>query len=58
MVANKKKNYAGEPAPVSGKYKESRLGTGETGKTINIKKGNKLPPHKIVAHWEISRKSH
>jgi len=57
MVANKKKNYAGEPAKVSGKYKECRLGTGETGKTINIEKGKKLPPHKIGAHWELSRKS-
>ncbi|MFA5399822.1 MAG: hypothetical protein WC359_05235 [Dehalococcoidia bacterium] len=57
MVANKKKYYAGESAKVSGKYNECRLGTGKTGVTANVKKGDTLPPHKIGAHWELSRKS-
>jgi len=52
MVANDKKSYAGQKVKDSGKYKECRLGMGETGVVKNMKKGRKFPPHKKGAHWE------
>ena len=57
MVANEKKSYAGQKVKISGKYKECRLWMCETGVVKKMTKGRKFPPHKIGAHWELSRKS-